>query len=111
MNPQGLESGEQTGNAFDEIGFRGDQAHNKIAVGGEVIEVAGMDVEIFCVEKVDSEIFVGARCRDAQDGVPAAFEMEAAAGLLRGQLTIQSGEIFANAGLPLVLERFALLQK
>ena len=93
------------------VAFRGDEAAHEITVLREIEEMAGMNVNVFVVEQGESEIFVGARSWDAQDGVPAAFHGEAGANFLRCELAVELDEIPPDAGEELRLEAVPLGEK
>ena len=73
-----------------EGGWGCDQAKDKVIVGGEVIEVAGMEEDVEMAEEMDGEIFVGdvggGVCGITEDGVPAGFGVEEFAGWMRAEL-------------------------
>src|SRR5260370_14037457 len=94
-----------------EIRLGGDQAEDQITIGREVVEVAWMNIHALCGEKLDRQILVGTRCRDAQDGVPAAFHRQARASFLPRQLSIEFRKISTNARHQLLLKRVPLFEK
>src|SRR6266700_4638698 len=94
-----------------EIRLGGDQAEDQITVGREVVEVAWMHINTLCGEKFDRQILVGTRCRDAQDGVPAAFHRQAPASFLPRKLAVELRKISTNARHQLLLKDVALLEK
>src|SRR5579871_3360834 len=59
------------------------------------------------IEKKANGGFVGAEGGNAQDGVPAAFDIEAGDGALRAELAIEFGEVGGNAILDLLLDGVA----
>lgn len=73
--------------------------------------MAGMDVDIFLFQKLDGEIFVGAKGGDAENDVPASLHVQAAAHFLGEQFTVEGGEIFSNASDKLLLKIVAQVQK
>ncbi len=86
-----------------------------MAVGEEIVEVAGMEVDVVMAEKVDGEIFVGSVSGRnggiAEDGVPAGVGVEEFAGGLGAKEGLQFGAIFADAGEELRAKGVALGQE
>jgi hypothetical protein len=98
-----------------------------VVVGGEVVEVAGVEKDVVMAEKVDGEVFVGGegavrgtgRIRgvgvlsggvgaEPEDGVPAGVGVEEFAGEVGAELGLEVGAIFADAGEKLRAEGVAL---
>src|SRR5580698_4094119 len=88
---------EQQANSFPKVVFGRDQAHNKIAVTGKIVEVPRMNRDAVGFEDIDGGVFVRARGGRAKDRVPAAFDREARAEFLRGELAVEFGEIGVDA--------------
>ena len=108
INLELVEKREEASEALRKIYFGGNEAHDKIPILREIEEMAGMDVNVLVVEQGEREIFIGARGRDAQDRVPAAFHSEVAANRLRGELAVEFREISLDAREELRLETVAL---
>jgi hypothetical protein len=83
-----------------------------VVVGGEVVEVAGVEENLVVAEEMDGEVFVGGAvggvCGVAEDGVPAGFAVEEFASGVGAELGLEVGAIFADAREELGAERVAL---
>ena len=90
--------------AFGEIFFARNQTQNQKSVLREIVEMARVDEDIFLAEQIESEVFIGTRCRNAEDDIPAGFASKARTVALRCKLSIQCDEVGANAGEELRLE-------
>lgn len=66
---------------------------------------------MFLCEQLDGEVFVGAGCGNAEDRIPAGFELQARAGSAGGQLMVQFLEIAADASQQLLLKTVAVLEE
>ena len=73
--------------------------------------MARVDVDTFFFQQRERQVFVRARCGDAQNRIPATFYLEAAANFLQGELTIELRQISADAFHQLFLKRAALREK
>src|SRR5260370_27745269 len=70
-----LKNGEQEAYSLRKYMLGGDQADDQMPVGREVVEVAGVDVDIFIVQQLDRKHFVATRSRNANLNIPASFTL------------------------------------
>src|SRR5258708_3349000 len=73
------------------------QAHHKITFLAKVVEVSGMNVNIFLLQQLNGEVVIGAGGGNAEHGIPSAFHLQAAAMFLFRQLPVEFVQIFSNA--------------
>ena len=62
-------------------------------------------------QQIDCEIFIRARCGHAKHCIPAAFELQSAAGLMWRELHVELFQIVLYAILNLTLDFVPLLKK
>ena len=102
---------EEQFDAAAEVGRGGDEAEDEVAIGGEVVEMAGVDEDAMLSKEADGEIFVGELSGDTEDGVPAGIGVEKFAGGLRAEEGLELGAIFAHAVEELLAKGVALSEK
>ena len=105
--------GEEAGEAFAEGGGGGDEAEDEVAVGEEVVKVAGVDEEVVIAEEMDGEVLVGGMSgggvwSKAKDAVPAGVGVEKFGSGMSGEKRLQLGAILADAGEELPSQGMAL---
>jgi hypothetical protein len=89
-----------------------------VVVGGEVVEMAGMEEDVVVAKEVDGEGFVGRGNGGrrgvggvAEGGVPAGFGVEELDVGMGAELGLEMGEIFLDAGEELRAEGVALSEE
>ena len=103
-------------NSVAEVRWGCDQAEDEVVIGGEVVEVAGVEEYVVVAEEVDGQGFVGGGTGGAsggvdgveEGGVPAGFGVEEFDRGMRAELGLEVGEIFLDAGEELRAEGEAL---
>ena len=96
-----------------EISSGRDQTENEVAVGGEVVEVAGMDEDMVIAEELNGEILIremdrARRRTQAEDGVPPGVGIKEFGDGMRSESGLELRAIFADAHEELGAERMAL---
>jgi hypothetical protein len=83
-----------------------------VVVGGEVVEIAGVEEDVVVAEEVDGEGLIGGEeggiCGVAESGVPASFGMEEFAVWVGAELGLKMRKIYFYAGKELRAEGVAL---
>lgn len=83
-----------------------------MVVGGEVVEVAGVEKDLVMTEEMDGEVFVGSMGGGVggvtKGCIPAGFGVEELGGGVRAELRFEVGEIFLDVGEELGEEGVAL---
>ena len=92
-----------------EVGAGCDEAQDEKAVGGKVVEMAGVEEDVVIAEKADGEVFVGGGgSSEAEDSVPAGFAVEQFGQRVRAQNRFKIREVFTDAVEELLAEGITL---
>src|ERR1017187_5570511 len=90
-------AGKQAAHAFAEFLRLRQQAQDQEGFRLKVVEKSRLDQDPVLVEKLQAPFFLRSGPRHAQDGVPASFDFQRAAGRIRAGGGLEEGEILSRA--------------
>ena len=82
-----------------------------MAFAWKIVEVAGMDAHTRLAQQADRQLLVTLKHGDAQHDVPSAFDLQARARGMAGELAIEFREIHAQTIEKNGLDLFALIEQ